>query len=157
MARLDKISVFDPSPKTHVPLWWNNVECLLVFLSHAILHSCRFTWNIHKTTQLCYTVGGGLVECGDIWQEICLWFSSQNSCTSPMNQCCVFTGILIMNNSTHTCFSTLSPMISSRLATRQVENPIWLVGMRSVENAVCDRMNVNLPTLPPGMSSRGPH
>ena len=156
MARLDKKSVFDPSPKTRVPLWWNNIECLLVFLSCAILHSCGFTWNIHKTTQLCYKVGGGLVECGDIWQEICLWFSSQDSCASLMNQCWVFIGILIMNNPTYTCFSTLSPIISSRLATRQVENPIWLVGMCSVENAVCGRMSVNLPTLPLQMSSRGP-
>ena len=56
----------------------------------------------------------------------------------------------------HSCISSLSPRISSRLRTRQVEDSIWLVGMRSVYNVVYGKTNVKLPTWPPGISSRGP-
>ena len=98
VARLDKKSVFDPSPKTHTPLWWTNNEYSLAFLSCVILHSCVFGWNRKKTSQFCYKIGVGLVDCGDAGHEICLVFPSQDSSTFLMNQCSVFIGILIVNN-----------------------------------------------------------
>ena len=88
--------------------------CCRVFISILVMYNpaqLHFWLKQQKNSQFCYKIGVGLVDCGNVGQEFCLWFPSQDSSTFMMNQYSVFIGIHIMNNPVQLLFCTITQNI----------------------------------------------